>query len=501
MPYQDPLLQMVENAGNINQYRTAEARQKNLLRQEQMLTDEMAQKQADQAGLRFQLETSQAPLGGVLTEGVPAGGGLSATAPPALPDPDKVALDYFAPRDPVTHATIMQNIAKMAEEVEKRSGPQEATAFFNKKTGMNLQIDKQGKIVSVNDKGVLISGIQNPQTGEIHEVGRLGKHEPISVKEGEKLVDPDTLKTIVEGTRKETDKSKEEQLAYDAYAAAHSELGKTGKQLDPRQKVAAIGDFKRQTGSTDEEMRAAHLRVLKLTEQEKQLDLSEKRKQASDEAINKIAADIVAGNIAPQQMTQLLGRGGKDRVRILSAVDKISPEFKYTEAAQNYQAGITNQKQIRSLDAADQSLAVLAKASKEFNRTEVGIVNDIVLAGKIQVNNPKAIRFQTALTGTIDDVASALSGGGVVTDAGRAQATRIFKTAYSQGGLDAALSEVHDLLQARRSAFAKGTTYEQKEVLPPGGRTRMKDPNTGEERDVPNNFVEKAKQRGLVVVQ
>jgi hypothetical protein len=472
----------------------------NTLRYNQMITDQLAQQQADQAGLRFQLGTSQAPLGGVPTEGVPAGGGLSATMPNAPPDPDKVALDYWASKDPAMHASIMQNIGKQATEIEQRSGPQEATAFFNKKTGMNLQVNKAGKIISVNDKGVLISGIQNQQTGAITETGRLGEAEPLSVKEGEKLVDRKTLKTIVEGAPKETDKSKDEQLAFDAYAAGHPELKKTGSQLDPNQRVAAIGAFKQKTGSTDAETQAAHLRVLKLTEQEKTLDLSEKRKQASDTAVNDIAADIVAGRIAPQQMAQLLGRGGKDRVRIMAAVHQLNPTFNFAEGAQNYQAGITNQKQIRSLDAADQSLSILAKASKEFGRTEIGVVNDIVLAGKVQINNPKAIQFQTALTGTIDDVASALSGGGTVTDAGRAQATRIFKTSYSQGGLDAALNTVHDLLKTRRSAFARGTTYEHKEVLPSGGSTNMQAPD-GSQYAVPNNLVEKYKQKGATVVQ
>jgi hypothetical protein len=150
-----------------------------------------------------------------------------------------------------------------------------------------------------------------------------------------------------------------------------------------------------------------------------------------------------------------------NRAQELDAAEQRGANSNYAEKSAAWVAGNRNQKMIRSLDAVDLGLNTVLEKSKQFSRSEIGILNDIILRGKTQLNDPKAIEFQSAVQGVIDDLASALSGGGATTDAARKQAKLIFNTGYSQGGLDAAVRSVREVMSARRAAFAAGTVYEK----------------------------------------
>jgi hypothetical protein len=150
-----------------------------------------------------------------------------------------------------------------------------------------------------------------------------------------------------------------------------------------------------------------------------------------------------------------------NRAMELEKAENPGASINYAEKAASWVAGNRNQKMIRSLDAVEGGLNTVIATSKEFSRSEIGILNNIILKGEVQLNNPKAIRFQTAVQGVIDDLASALSGGGATTDAARNQAKLIFNSAYSQGGLEAAIGSVREVMAARRTAFAAGTVYEK----------------------------------------
>ena len=163
-------------------------------------------------------------------------------------------------------------------------------------------------------------------------------------------------------------------------------------------------------------------------------------------------------------LSQLAGGLGVNSLksRVQRHIAANNPEFNWAKAESGMTAGNRNQKVIRSIDAADAGLNTVLETSKAFSRSEVGLLNSIILKGEVQVNNPNAIRFQTAINSVIDDVASVLSGGGATTDQARNQATKIFHEAYSQNGLDAAVGALREILTTRRAAFSAGTPYEKK---------------------------------------
>jgi len=194
----------------------------------------------------------------------------------------------------------------------------------------------------------------------------------------------------------------------------------------------------------------------------------------TDDDLEATAQTLLSGLKFPSQVAGGMGANSlKSRLQIYMA--KNYPDYDWAKADAGQVAGNRNQKVIRSLDAVDGGLKTVEETSKEFDRTDIGLMNDIILKGKTQLNDPKAIRFQTAVQGVIDDLASALSGGGATTDAARNQAKLIFNTGYSQGGLGAAIGSVREVMSARRAAFAEGTTYEKKGGLTGAKKSRLEE--------------------------
>jgi hypothetical protein len=230
-----------------------------------------------------------------------------------------------------------------------------------------------------------------------------------------------------------------------ALAAQAQKLGKSVNDLTPAEQNAAL------TAPKDPEMEALRKAMLAIG------IANAKTQLTPDAAVEQMAQSIVDGRSTPSQLSSM-GRS-KVRSQIMARVYELNPEYDQMSAEAGLQAGNKNQKQIRALDAVGTGLDVLEKASKEFKRTDIGLLNRIVLGGEIQVNDEKAINFQTSLQGVIDDLASALSGGGATTDQSRNQATKIFNQAYSAGGIDSAIKTVRKIIAGRRARFSSGTVY------------------------------------------
>jgi hypothetical protein len=242
-----------------------------------------------------------------------------------------------------------------------------------------------------------------------------------------------------------------------ALAAQAQKLSKSVAALTPAEQNAAL------TAPKDPEMEALRKAML-------QIGIANAKTQLTpDTAVEQMAQSIIEGRSTPSQLSSM-GRS-KVRSQIMARVYELNPEYDQMSAEAGLQAGNKNQKQIRALDAVGTGLDVLEKASKEFKRTDIGLLNRIVLGGEIQVNDEKAINFQTSLQGVIDDLASALSGGGATTDQSRNQATKIFNQAYSAGGIDSAIKTVRKIIAGRRARFSSGTVYSNDSRLtqPTGG--------------------------------
>lgn len=482
------------------------------------------QQQSDLTGYRQALEQSQSPLGGVPTMGVPAGGGLSATAPPELPDPDKVALDYTATRDLDSHAAILKRIGEQAQEIEKRSGPQEATSYFNKKTGMNLQIDKAGRMVEYSDKGVKYFGMQNQQTGEVRATGQLGEPEPLVLKQGDTLLNRETMKPIVAIAPKETGEAEDKKTAYEAYALDNPKLGKTADQLDGRERTAAIAAFKRKTAvsTSDEATNALHRAVLQMTLQEKRTGI------ATEKTVDSLANAVLDGRTTLQQIRRDTGTRGKIASQVSGAVYAADPNFDESKSEQGWklrQALVTGPegKNIASLNTAIVHLDRFSKTVDELGNQSFTPGNKLGVWLKKTFGNSAPATFEGMKAVVAGEMANALKGQS--TDIEIANISHTINVASSPQQIKdvvnqymPALAEKLNTYRERVASLPGGGGYDPvlpsagkvlaehgfrttpRENLPTGGAVHLRSPDGTEEFYTTADKAEKYKAKGATVI-
>lgn len=160
------------------------------------------QAQADQTGLRNALLEAQ-PVGGQ-GPGVPGSPeGLSPTPPTALPNPDRVALEYWAQRDPAHAQAIMDNIAKRAKDITDVTGdPEQAIKYVNEATGGNFKYaGMKGQLIQIKDEGTGQTHLieYQPTGGKVTEKGVIGTAKPVVVPEKSRLYDLTLGKVILNG--------------------------------------------------------------------------------------------------------------------------------------------------------------------------------------------------------------------------------------------------------------------------------------------------------------
>jgi len=344
-------------------------------------------------------------------------------------NPERAAYEWSKRNDPEHYAALTKMyFDKMKDQWD--IDPEGAVARLNMRTGENIKVvpGKKDFIDIKTDEGTVL---YNVKTGEQTKIG--GPKRLIVPKGAGVLFGEETTPSY---TQPDTEKAG---TPYGDFTSGDPEKKKLAEQYLARNKDPETEDLKKL--------------LLRMSVNEKKLGLVD----SAD--ITSAAGAIVAGKMSPSQLSAY-GRS-KLRGQIMAKVFELDPEFDVMKAEAGVVAGNRNQKLIRSLDAVDLGLNTVLKTSKKFSRSEVGLLNNIILKGEVQINDKRAIRFQTAIQAVIDDLASALSGGGATTDQARNQARSIFNSSYSQGGLEAAIGSVREVIDSRRAAFSAGTTYDK----------------------------------------
>jgi hypothetical protein len=200
--------------------------------------------------------------------------------------------------------------------------------------------------------------------------------------------------------------------------------------------------------------------------------------QTPQQQVESAAQAIVEGRMSPSQATSMFGGMGKDgqafKRAVVSAVQKIDPQFNFAGAESGYQYGKNTgtQTTVRMIDNIDKSLPILEKASDDFARSGVRVINKGILAAKDQFGDTSVSTFQTARLGLADEIAKILSGGGTgnsTSDAKLKQASDLLASDMTPQQLKATTAAVRELLANRRQSLTSGTYMEHKGGAAPSG--------------------------------
>jgi hypothetical protein len=399
--------------------------------QRPMVQQQFQERQADLAAKNLALQQTRQQQ-----EDITGFRNLAATSPGA--DPDKQAYEYWKTRDPQRAEVYARNAIEKVKAAAAND-QEGAVKYMNSFFGTDFKYSPKGEYWHE----------RNPQTGQMESYKfnpKTGELTPVSVV----------------GEAKGLKYSPEEETALQAEVEANKEKYPNVKAIPAKRKQEVLlGLKKAQAEATrkpaDTEMAELNktLKILAITkarETSPGVDITQPLASPADEAM---AQQLAAGKLAPSQLSKRTTNFNA----VVARATVVNPNLDLMAAESGFTAGKSPQiqKMSRSLDAVKESLDLVRQASKEFTRSDVNLLNNIILKGEVQFNDPRAIRFQTYVNGLIDDVASALSGGGATTDQARNQARTLFNTSYSQGGMDAAIGAVEDLITKRRTAFTKGT--------------------------------------------
>jgi hypothetical protein len=239
-------------------------------------------------------------------------------------------------------------------------------------------------------------------------------------------------------------------------------------QMSKPQWDAVLGQYK--AANADPEARAALIsarqsaeasRTLSNTLRQIQIDQAPTKEQASQ-----LADDLVHHNLAPDQISQIRGRGnGSLGLMVYSAAKKLDPTFNWEQASSEYQLSKSPafQQTVRYMDSVQESIPQIIDRANKLNNFGVKGIAAAINAGKNQVNNIDLKKFQTDATLVSDEIAKILSGGGTgssTSDAKLKQAGAILGQNDSPAAIAAALGEVKDLIGFRRKALTRGTYLE-----------------------------------------
>lgn len=192
-----------------------------------------------------------------------------------------------------------------------------------------------------------------------------------------------------------------------------------------------------------------------------QLDQAPTKEQASD-----IADDLINHRLAPDQISQIRGRGnGGLGLMVYSAAKAKDPEFSWEKASSEYNLAKapTFQQNVRYMDSVSESIPMVIDRAKKLDNVGVKSLAKAINWTKDQTNNIDLKKFRTDATLVSDEIAKILQGGGTgsgTSDAKMKQAGEILNTSDSPAAIAAALGDVQQLIGFRRKAMTKGTYLE-----------------------------------------
>lgn len=274
--------------------------------------------------------------------------------------------------------------------------------------------------------------------------------------------------------------------------------GMTGQPILPDKKDGNPGTaFQELLKSSREQFMAENKRPPKPEEDKKLIsDAILKSKEKPDvettpinpDDVNATAQAILAKRMAPSQLSLVGGMGQagvKFKQAVMGAVLRQQPDFNFQEAESGYQFGKNTgvQTTVRMIDNIERSLPILEKASDDFKRSGVRIINKATLAGKSQFGDTAVVTFETARLGLADEIAKILSGGGTgstTSDSKLKQANDLLASDMTPGQLRAVIKEVRTLLQTRRGSLTSGTYMDKGGASTPdagGGEVWVRDAN------------------------
>jgi hypothetical protein len=182
------------------------------------------------------------------------------------------------------------------------------------------------------------------------------------------------------------------------------------------------------------------------------------------------ATAILSGRMAPSQLSLVGGmgnRGVKFKQAVVAEVNKRDPNFNWqaSEAGYKFASNPGTQNTIRFLDNIEKTLPVLERASDDFKRSNVQVINKAILAGKKQFGSTDVVTFEFARNILADEIAKILQGGGTgngTSDAKLRQAQDLISGDMTPDQLKAAIGAARELLSTRRESLSKGTFMEKK---------------------------------------
>ncbi len=249
---------------------------------------------------------------------------------------------------------------------------------------------------------------------------------------------------------------------YDQFLAAYAQkLGKAPAALSPDEKLKSFTEFAE--AKKDPVMRGLAIAQGNLANALKQMQLDQ---MPTKEQAALLADDIVNHRLAPDQISQIRGRGnGSLGLMVYAEAKKKDPSFNWEEASSTYALAKSPafQNTVRYMDSVSESIPLVIDRAKTLANGNVRSVNALLNAGRNQFNDVDVKRFQTDALLVADEIAKILQGGGTgsgTSDAKLKQAGEILNQSDSPAAIAAALGDVKELIGFRRKALTRGTYME-----------------------------------------
>jgi len=155
----------------------------------------------------------------------------------------------------------------------------------------------------------------------------------------------------------------------------------------------------------------------------------------------------------------------------VAEVNKRDPQFNWqaSEAGYKFASAPGTQTTVRFLNNIEKTLPVLERASADFKRSGVRIINRATLAAKSQFGDTSVVTFDFARNILADEIAKILQGGGTgsgTSDAKLQQAQQLLAGDMTPAQFDAAIAAARELLSTRKVSLTEGTFME---ATPPAG--------------------------------
>lgn len=311
----------------------------------------------------------------------------------------------------------------------------------------------------------------------------------LKLGQGEKLVERPGVTAAGGGQASVLASNAPKQTPEEDYAdSAARKLGlKSRTDLSQEQWGTVLGQYKADSADPDAKAmmmatKQSALASANLSQalRQTQLDQAPTKEQAAD-----IATDMVNHRLAPDQLSQIRGRGnGGLGLMVYAAAKKLDPEFSWEKASSEYQLAKapTFQQNVRYMDSVQESIPMVIDRAKKLDNFGVKGIASLINSGKNQVNNIDLKKFQTDATLVSDEIGKILQGGGTgssTSDAKLKQASEILGKNDSPKAIAAALGDVQELIGFRRKALTRGTYLENAAPAANGGSVSVTDPNGG----------------------